>query len=181
MNNKANQTRLLLLQAANRLIIQSGIQHLTLEAVAAAAGVSKGGLLYHYPSKEALIIGMLDFNLDQFERRLQAHLLKGGSDPKSWLRAYVLATLEPDPDEFVISAGLMAAVGVNSELLNPMRERYRQWQVILDQTAQPSVANLIRLTLDGWWISNLLGLAPITDAERERLQTTLLNLIEEQL
>jgi AcrR family transcriptional regulator len=32
---------------------------MTLEAVAREADVSKGGLLYHFPSKEALISGMV--------------------------------------------------------------------------------------------------------------------------
>ena len=36
-------------------IKEEGVVKLTLEAVAQRAGVSKGGLLYHYPSKEALI------------------------------------------------------------------------------------------------------------------------------
>ena len=36
-----------------------GVAKLTLEAVAKEAGVSKGGLLYHFSNKEALIEGMI--------------------------------------------------------------------------------------------------------------------------
>ncbi|EAE2866200.1 TetR family transcriptional regulator, partial [Listeria monocytogenes] len=49
-----------LLTAASEIVKEEGVVKLTLEAVAQRAGVSKGGLLYHYPSKEALIKGMVE-------------------------------------------------------------------------------------------------------------------------
>jgi AcrR family transcriptional regulator len=39
-----------ILDAASKIVNQRGIFNLTLEAVAEEAGISKGGLLYHYPS-----------------------------------------------------------------------------------------------------------------------------------
>ena len=36
-------------------LIKEGERAATMDAVAAAAGVSKGGLLYHFPSKEAMV------------------------------------------------------------------------------------------------------------------------------
>ncbi|GAC1627371.1 MAG: hypothetical protein NVS4B11_24620 [Ktedonobacteraceae bacterium] len=41
------------------MIAQLGVKRLTIEQVAKAAGMSRGGLLYHFASKEALIQGML--------------------------------------------------------------------------------------------------------------------------
>jgi AcrR family transcriptional regulator len=48
------------LDAYETLLIDNGPSAATLDAVAAAAGVSKGGLLYHFASKEALVTGLLD-------------------------------------------------------------------------------------------------------------------------
>jgi AcrR family transcriptional regulator len=48
------------LDAYETLLIEHGGAAVTLDAVAAAAGVSKGGLLYHFASKEALAAGLLD-------------------------------------------------------------------------------------------------------------------------
>ena len=53
-----------ILQAAASVVDESGAAHLTLEAVAEAAGLSKGGLLYHFPNKRALLSGMLEYLLD---------------------------------------------------------------------------------------------------------------------
>jgi AcrR family transcriptional regulator len=49
-----------ILDAYADLLIFEGERHATLEAVAARAGVSKGGLLYHFPSKDQLAAGLCD-------------------------------------------------------------------------------------------------------------------------
>ncbi|MFV0286422.1 MAG: TetR family transcriptional regulator, partial [Demequina sp.] len=49
----AEDTKRLILEAASRVVLRDGLAA-SLDAVAAEAGVSKGGLLYHYASKAAL-------------------------------------------------------------------------------------------------------------------------------
>ncbi|MEP0456590.1 MAG: helix-turn-helix domain-containing protein, partial [Roseibium sp.] len=44
-----------LMDEAKKLAIESGISAITVQAVASAAGVTKGGFLHHFPSKQALI------------------------------------------------------------------------------------------------------------------------------
>ena len=61
-----------LLDAAIAVIRRDGARALTLDAVAAEAGVSKGGVLYHFASKRALIDGLLERWLDDFEAGLGA-------------------------------------------------------------------------------------------------------------
>src|SRR3712207_9422759 len=43
------------LEAAERVVARDGVARLSLDAVAGNADVSKGGLLYHFPNKDALI------------------------------------------------------------------------------------------------------------------------------
>jgi AcrR family transcriptional regulator len=47
-----------ILDAAEAVICTRGIAAFTLNAVAQAAGVSKGGLLYHFNSKDSLVSGL---------------------------------------------------------------------------------------------------------------------------
>ena len=58
---KKNETKKQILNAAAKLINEEGILALTLESVAKHAGISKGGLLYHFPSKEALLKGIVNY------------------------------------------------------------------------------------------------------------------------
>ncbi len=51
-----------LLDAAEAVVLRESIGHLTLDAVAAEAGASKGGLMHHFPSKEKLAESIDDRN-----------------------------------------------------------------------------------------------------------------------
>ena len=59
-----------LLDAASTVVQRDGAQALTLDAVAAEAEVSKGGLLYHFKSKRDLVEGMVDRWLAEFQREI---------------------------------------------------------------------------------------------------------------
>ena len=58
-----------LLSAYQSLLLAEGERAATLEAVAAEAGVSKGGLLYHFRSKDALAEALID-RLDELVAEL---------------------------------------------------------------------------------------------------------------
>ena len=56
--DRRHTTRSLVLDAAIRTIDREGLQGFTVEAVAREAGVSKGGIFYHFESKQGLIHAM---------------------------------------------------------------------------------------------------------------------------
>lgn len=72
----AADTRTRVLDAAEAIVHARGVPALTLDAAAREAGVSKGGLLYHFSSKEALLEGLLlrlsEFVAGQFETAFKA-------------------------------------------------------------------------------------------------------------
>lgn len=169
------ETHALLLRAAARVILRSGSLNLTLDAVAREAGVSKGGLLYHFPNKDALVAALITQELDAGERllaeRYEAERDRDGEAGSSgrWARAYADLTFASDPKQDV-SAGLLAAVALNPELLEPVQVRYRQWQAEAEADGlEPGLGTLLRLAMDGLWVAELLDLAPPDAGERARL------------
>lgn len=62
-------TRAELLAAAERLIAERGFDAASLGDIAAAAGVSKGAIYHHFPSKGELLLALLDAH---FEERIEA-------------------------------------------------------------------------------------------------------------
>ena len=66
-----------ILAAAADLARQSGPVRFSLDAVASHAGVSKGGLLYNFPSKAKLMQGLVEDYLEEFERALDAATAPG--------------------------------------------------------------------------------------------------------
>ncbi len=60
MARDPGSVRAQLLDAYESLLIEDGERAATVQAVAARAGVSKGGLLYHFGSKAALAAGLIE-------------------------------------------------------------------------------------------------------------------------
>jgi AcrR family transcriptional regulator len=159
-----------LLDAAVAVIRRDGASALTLDAVAAEAGVSKGGVLYHFASKRALIDGLLTRWLDAFEAQLSDDDVLA-----SYVRACDLPKAGPDynASEF----GVLAAMIEEPEVLAATREREAVWMArILAGATDPVDAWLVRLAADGLWYSDLLGIAPPEGADRRRLIARLLAL-----
>jgi AcrR family transcriptional regulator len=171
-----------MIEAAYRVVGRDGAGALTLDAVSREAGVSKGGLLYHFPTKDALIAGLIDHYIASFEAALERHLEAEAEAPGRWLRAYVNASFEDDladlgPNE---GAGLLAAVASNPALLDPIRARALQEQErAAADGVDPARVTLIRLTLDGMVFADLFGVAPRTAEQREQLRETLLAMTRE--
>ncbi len=90
----ASETRELIFEACGRILQRDGLTNLTLEKVAGEAGLSKGGLLYHFPSKELLIEALFEYHNNKFETRLHALAEEEGDGAGAWLRAYAKASIE---------------------------------------------------------------------------------------
>jgi AcrR family transcriptional regulator len=162
------RTKQKLLDAAATVVRRDGAQALTLDAVAAEAGVSKGGLLYHYGSKHQLIEAMVDRWLTEFQRDIDAN-------GPGFVRGYVLAS---DPAGSVTDElGLLAAFVADPEVLHTARERYAIWQDRVEREgSDPVDATVARLAADGLWLAELLGMAPPRGTLREQVLARLLEL-----
>jgi AcrR family transcriptional regulator len=179
----SSHTRRAILEAANQLVLSRGVANLTLEAVARQAGVSKGGLLYHFPSKESLVEGMIDYLLGCLAADIDRAAVQesGAAGPGRWLRAYISATFSPSLPAPDIGAGMLAAVASNPELLAPLRARYDEWQRQAERDGiDPALATVVRLAADGLWLANLLGMALPTGALRARVREALIELTRER-
>ncbi len=169
-------TRDAILNAANRVILRDGSGRLTLEAVAKEANISKGGLLYHFKNKEALIFGLLEAQLAQFERALEDHL---DGTPGSWTRAFVNASVSDSSthEELETNAALLAVVGENPGLLEPFRERARAWQASAESDGiDPVAATLVRMATDGLYYAELFDLGQPAPELRARVVARMLEM-----
>ena len=162
------RTKQRLLDAAGAVVRRDGPQALTLDAVAGEAGVSKGGLLYHYGSKRELIEALVARWLADFQDDIDA------ADPH-FVRGYVRAS---DPaGEIADELGLLAALVADPAVLRTVRERYAIWQDRVEREgSDPVDATVARLAADGLWLAELLGMAPPRGRLREQVHARMLEL-----
>jgi AcrR family transcriptional regulator len=170
-------TRRKILDAAFSLVKREGVARLTIEAVAQEAGLSKGGVLYHFRSKESLIQAMVASLVERFQDDIETARREEPdgerSAPGSWLRAFIRASAGPiEGDED--TAALLAAVAIDPSLLAPLQEQYARWQAQAESDGvDPALATVIRLALDGLWMADLFRLAAPQNALRDQVFATL--------
>jgi AcrR family transcriptional regulator len=167
------------LDAAEAVVVEEGAGRLTLDAVAARAGVSKGGLLYNFSTKEALLEAMIGRLCQRFEEAhalTQARLSEGSAAP---LKAYLSVSLDREPGWDHVASALLAAIANNIDLLEPMREHYRRWLPQLAvRSAFPRDA-AVWLAAEGLWLLELLGLSPLNQKQRRQV-TDYLNALADE-
>jgi AcrR family transcriptional regulator len=132
-----SSTRERILEGAMQVAIRDGILATTLDAVAREAGISKGGLIHHFRTKDELISAMLEHFPARVLRSLEERM---AADPKPsgrFVRALVRTVFPSDtasgePAEplsemfrFLLPV-LAAAANNNPELLRPFRQTVRQ-------------------------------------------------------
>lgn len=147
-----------ILAAAAEIVRHDGASALTLEASAVRAGVSKGGLLYHFPSKTELLRSLIHTLIEEFEALQSVHIARDSNKKNMWLRAYVSASAEfSDSNE--LAFGLIAAVAEDPNLLEPLGQRYELWDLAMaSEGADPIMSYIIRLAVDGMWFGSVMKL-----------------------
>jgi AcrR family transcriptional regulator len=169
-------TRERLLDAAVDVVRRAGPQGLTLEAVAAEAGVSKGGLLYHFASKRELVDALVARWLDAWQAEMDADE-SGDGFPAAFVRTSHLGG--SGQEERAAETALLAAMVGEPDVLRAARERYATWQDRLEREGGDAVAATVaRLAADGLWLADLLGLAPPQGELREAVLSRLLELAQ---
>ena len=177
MSKDSAKTKRKLLEAATQVVKEQGASCLTLDAVAKQAGVSKGGLLHHYPNKTALLTAMVTHLNDSFERAIAEQT----ADGMTWLAAYVAMSFDPQQSQTAETAGMLAAVANDMSLLEPLAQRYKILQQQLEaNSSDPDFATIVRLAADGLWFSELFGISGLSEERRSQVLARLITLIKEQ-
>jgi AcrR family transcriptional regulator len=109
-----------ILAAAGDLAREIGPGHLSLDAVARRAGVSKGGLLYNFPNKASLMQGLVEDYIDVFEHDLDL-ATRDGKRGRQLFEAYVTLSEKECAEAGGQASGIVAALAENPDFLRPIK------------------------------------------------------------
>ena len=151
------QVRRALLDCAAQLAVENGLSAVTLQAVAEAAGVTKGGLLHHFASKQILIEAVFANLLAEFRREIDGYMAKDERSFGRFTRAYVHAAFA---DHELGMRSPWAALSVSLIAEPALRQLWSDWLEarLLDhhETDSAPMLEIVRLAADGVWLSDLL-------------------------
>ena len=154
-------TREKILAAAAAVARETGPGSLSLEAVAARAGISKGGLLYNFPSKAKLLQSLVATYVAEFERALDA-AVAGGAPLAA---AFVRLTAEAADEDHAPASWIFSAIAEDPDFLAPVTRHRRELRARLKAEATDlSGLLLIFLAMEGLRSTKLFD-ADILDAD----------------
>lgn len=166
-----------ILDAAVRVIKQERITQLTIEKVCEQASISKGGFLYHFPTKDHLLQELGKYSLDEFRLLLNHYLEKGFSYSES----YLYATMDSLDSDSVIVFIALSSYQNNSEYFEGWNDFYIEAEKKLkEDTGNVDIANAISLISDGLWYREIFDFATLDKEAIRSLCTFLLTFIEKK-
>lgn len=146
-----------LLDAVEVLLVERGMSGLTLDQVAERAGVSKGGLLYHFPSKAKLLDGLIE----RLNEMVADAVKSAPSDPGGAVRWYISTSISPTAEETSLYRALTAVLRSEDDLATDrLRTTFDEYaRPVLTAIDDPVLAQSVQLIGDGLFLSQLLGLS----------------------
>lgn len=175
-----NNVKEKILDATNKIISEKGLSSFTLDEVAKEAGISKGGLLYHYPSKDKLMAGLIENYMKVIDSMISKSDDNSSNESMAdWFISYVREQLNQTIINSNIANGILAAVALNPELLKPVLESRKQMYARQIKSKDPILTLILGFACDGIVFSNLLGIDVIPAETKIELEKRLVSLLEE--
>ncbi|MGA9871853.1 MAG: TetR/AcrR family transcriptional regulator [Rhodococcus sp. (in: high G+C Gram-positive bacteria)] len=158
----SSDTRNRILDALEDMLLDQGPTKVTLENVAAKAAVSKGGLLYHFKTKEAMIAAMVRRLGDRSDEQ-RARAAEGGTTVAQWYLQPPSTISDKETALYRSTLAVLRSVDGNSdEIQNAVTEVMRLWdEGLRAEIPDPVSAEIVRLVGDGIYLGALLDLPPV--------------------
>lgn len=166
-----------LVVSAINLALEQGLSNVGIDAVAKAAGVTRGGFFHHFPSKIELVDAVFDMMLDQYGKELIARMASYETPKGKFTRAYLALSLEARADDVELVA-IWASTIADARL----RKKWKSWyQNFLsdhgsDETGPEYEA--VRFAADGIWMGLLVDIVPDDHQAVEARLLTILQTVD---
>ena len=169
-----------ILAAAVEVAEAEGYGGVTLEAVAESAGITKGGLMYHFGTKEALLLGIQQHLAAEWERELEraaGGMTAAECSPRERMAAYVRVSA----NQATRAELVMQLEAANDPTLGePWIAVFQRWRPAAESDpadAAGMTAQIALLAADGLWTVEALGTGAFDAATRDRIVEHLVGLL----
>ena len=113
---RAVERRELLLRSATRVLAERGFSRAGMDEIARASGTSKGGLYFHFPTKQALLAAVVSRAGALLQRRVRTAMERAGEDPLDRAEAALSALFEGLSGRRAVARVLNEALAAGPEI-----------------------------------------------------------------
>lgn len=167
-----------ILHAAKTVVQREGVTALSYDSVAAESGLTKGGLLYHFPSREELLQALHEYVAGQWEQAMEEEAGAPAEQLSPQQRFAAYARLSQNPDRAELLLQLEAGADPRA---NAVWERiYRLWAPPTPQLDDEAglMRFVAKLAADGLWFHEALASQPLDPQLRQRAVEAVIALAE---
>ncbi len=173
-----------ILEAAEKVAMELGIAQFTIQNVAKMAGLTKGGVTYHYNSKEDLLAALLEKLQKEMFGKLEQSYIKEENKPGRTARTILKMFLDQGGEiqsRFFRIASVMIAVYVYyPNLFESMRQRFKIIMELMKKDELPQeITAIVLACMQGLMMARVFGLYEYDDAfigrMREQLEALITN------
>lgn len=172
-------TRNKAIEAALVILERDGVSGLTFDALARESGISKGGLLHQFRTKNAVLEALAEYQSQYFQRVAQGYLAKeGASKVEPTLASQIAIYRESSNQPHSVARAVLATLISNPspELLERFRAQDAQaLKKIAEESPDSDLALIRLLAASGLAFATLLGMSSLSRQDRERLYARLLD------
>lgn len=164
------KARLKILDAAERIVKSSGAAKLTFEELAQESGVTRGGITYHFPTKELLLQALVTRDMEHLSARQAHHMEQLAGEPAAEVLAHLRTSTDDDPERRRLVGGMLGAVAHDPSLLEPVRSFMHENSPIDPQMSRDDLRMwVLRLAADGLFWMEVLKCTDLPPGMRERV------------
>jgi AcrR family transcriptional regulator len=175
MRAQRTNSREKILAAAAEVARESGPGSLSLEAVASRAGVSKGGLLYNFPTKAKLMQGLVEGYLREFEHALD--YARTNDKDENPLAVYIRLSANDCEEKQPSASWIFSAIAEDPDFMTPIKTFKQQlFERLKGETPDLKSLLVCYLAIEGLRSMNLFDADVLSKDERELLVSSLLEI-----
>ncbi len=168
-----------ILDAAEMVIARQGLTNTTIESIATEAGISKGGLLYHFANKKELLKELILRNARQLEEKKQRIIPTLPDTPSRELKAYLFARMEEN-SRLNQYASKMVGIVEDEELFALVSDiKQQQINAVVNNSPSPEKVAVFLMAMEGFWMFDLFKLPAFTAEFRTRIAEEMLVMIDQ--
>lgn len=164
----------IILDAAERLIRRAGTRTLTIDAVAAEASLSKGGVLHHYASKDALISALTERKVARLQSEIAELEALQAPGPAAIPLAMIAHARQTYAEEDGFPKALLLATAERPEACPGFGDFLRDRLATMERIAhQPGDGRILLFAILGLMLSRTLSFHRLEDEDLAQTFTAL--------
>lgn len=174
---RTQRTRDAAIQAALKIVARDGPTRLTIDAIARESGISKGGILHHFRTKNDVVKALMEHEREyyrEFRRKHLAEIAIEQTEPHLATEIEISRTLLTDPNSAAFA--IMGTLSEEPGFLDDVRKQTAEHiELMRGEAPDPDLALLRWAAARGLALMSLFRFNPLSEEDMDRLFERLLD------